>query len=93
MFHASLCKPLGIRKVESGIEDILGGVIGDATAPMYYHDIRIQVGSVQIPTRAAFSWDMSVAGILGRRGFFDNFSVKFDASTSPPTLELERINT
>ena len=92
MFHASLCNPLGIRKVESGIEDIIGGVIGGATAPMYYHDIKIQVGSEQIPIRAAFSWKMSVVGILGRRGFFDNFSIKFDASTSPPTLELERIH-
>jgi len=79
--------------VESGIEDILGGVIGGATAPMYYHNIKIQVGTEQIRTMAAFSWNISVTGILGRRGFFDNFSIKFDASTSPPTLELERINT
>jgi len=91
MFHANLCKPLGIRKVEKGIEDTLGGVIGGATAPMYYHNIGIQVGTERFQTMAAFSWEMSVVGILGRRGFFDSFSVKFDPSTSPPTLELDRI--
>lgn len=91
MFHASLCRPLGIERLEDGIEDTLGGIIGGPTAPMYYHKVKLLVGSEQVTTMAAFSWDLSVAGILGRRGFFDNFVVTFDATGVPPVLELNRI--
>lgn len=78
--------------MELGIEDQLGGVVPGARVPMYYHRIKIIVGSEQISTMAAFTWQIQVAGLLGRRGFFDNFSVKFDASSDPPVMEIDRIN-
>ena len=92
MFHADLCKSLGIKKVESGIKDTLGGVIPDAKVPMYYHKVTIQIGTQRFATMAGFSKELITAGILGRRGFFENFTVKFDASESPPFLEIERIH-
>lgn len=92
MFHASLCRTLGIRRVEDGIEVQLGGIIGGPTAPMFYHKVTILIGSEQIQTMAGFSWNLSVAGILGRRGFFENFIVRLDASGSPPILEIDRIH-
>ena len=91
IFHADLCRSLGIRKVESGIEDTLGGVVGGATGLMYYHPIKILIGSQRFATMAGFSKQLTTAGILGRRGFFENFTVKFDASESPPFLEVERV--
>jgi len=91
IFHADVCKSLGIRKVESGIKNTLGGVIGGATGLMYYHKVKIIIGSERIETMAGFSPQLSVAGILGRRGFFENFTVKFDASEHPPFLEVERV--
>jgi len=33
----------------------------------------------------------SLAGLLGRRGFFENFIVRFDHSSSPPYFDLEQI--
>jgi len=92
IFHADLCQSLGIRKLESGVKDTLGGVIPGATVPMYYHKVTIQVGAERFATMAGFSKQLTTAGILGRRGFFENFTVKFDASESPPFLEVERIN-
>jgi len=91
IFHADLCRPLGIRKVESGVPDTLGGVIHGAKVPMYYHRVTIQVGTERFSTMAGFAKELSTGGILGRRGFFENFTVKFDASEYPPFLEVERI--
>jgi len=91
MFHAGFCHSLGIRLTD-GIKTELGGVIPGATVPMYFHKIKILVGSQQVTTMAGFAEQLSVAGLLGRRGFFDNFIVKIDSSTNPPSCELERLN-
>jgi len=91
MFHAGFCRALGIN-LKDGIRSDLSGVVGGANGDMYYHKIKILVGSYQITTMAGFSEDMTVAGLLGRRGFFEEFIVKIDSSTTPPCFEYERIN-
>jgi hypothetical protein len=91
MFHAGFCHSLGIR-LEDGIKSNLGGVIGGAVVPIYFHRIKILVGTHQVTTMAGFSARLSVAGLLGRRGFFEAFVVKIDSSTSPPSFELDKIN-
>ena len=91
MFHAGFCRSLGI-KLEDGIESPLGGVIGGTTVPLYFHKVKILIGSEQVETMAGFSDKLSVAGLLGRRGFFDNFVVKIDSSTNPPFFEFEKIH-
>jgi hypothetical protein len=91
MFHANVCRSLGIN-LEDGIESPLGGVIGGTTVPLYFHKIKILIGSEQVETMAGFSDKLSVGGLLGRRGFFDNFVVKIDSSTNPPFFELEKIH-
>ena len=45
------------------------------------HAIRVQ---------AAFVSDFSIGGVLGRRGFFEEFRVVFDAPARPPYFEIER---
>lgn len=95
MFHASLCATLGIRRVEDGVEDILKGIVGGQGAPsepIYFHKVKIMIGSEILETMAGFCRRLAVGGLLGRRGFFDNFSVKFDASFYPPQLEIERLH-
>lgn len=95
MFHSDLCKPLGIRKVEEGIPEPLKGIIGGRGAPasmMYFHRVKILIRTECVETMASFCSDLAVAAILGRRGFFENFTVKFDCSVHPPMLELERIH-
>jgi hypothetical protein len=91
MFHAGLCRSLGIR-LEDGIKSGLSGVIGGAVVPIYFHKIKILVGTDQVTTMAGFADQLSVAGLLGRRGFFENFTVKIDSAPNPPWFELDKIN-
>ena len=56
-----------------------------------YHDISLYVGTDRVRIRAGFSDGVSVAAILGRRGFFDNFIVTFDPTFVPPGFEIQRV--
>jgi len=90
-FHADFLKPFKI-KLTDGIKDSLGGISKATAIPVYYHDIFILVGlDWKIGVRAGFSEELSVAGILGRTGFFDAFRVTFDHSEHPPILEINHI--
>jgi hypothetical protein len=91
MFHAGFCHSLGI-KLYDGIKSDLGGIIGGKLAPIYFHKIKIMVAGEQIETVAGFSEALSVAGLLGRRGFFENFIVRIDASVPPPSFDVEKIH-
>ena len=91
LFDASLCHPLGIKRVEHGIPGDLKGIISGPKASLYYHKIKVLINSEQFETMAGFSPRVSVAGILGRRGFFENFVVTIDSSVTPPVCNLQRI--
>jgi len=91
MFHAGVCRSLGI-KLEDGIRSDLGGVIGGQVRPMYFHTVKIPIGAEQFETMVGFSEHLAVGGLLGRRGFFENSIVKIDSSTNPPYFELEKIH-
>jgi hypothetical protein len=91
MFHAAFCRSLGIH-LEDSIKSDLGGVVGGVSVPIYYHRVKVLVGSQQLTTMAGFSDKLSVAGLLGRRGFFDDFIVRIDSSTTPPSFDLDKIN-
>ena len=75
-----------------GIKLELGGIIGRARSLIYYHMVKIQVGSEMLQTMVGFCAELSVAGVLGRRGFFESFIVKIDSSENPPSFELEKIH-
>jgi hypothetical protein len=91
LFHADFLKPFKIN-LKSGIEGFLGGIGKGTAIPVYYHDIHILVGmDWKIGVRAGFSEELSVAGVLGRIGFFDAFLVTFDHSEIPPVLDIVRI--
>ncbi len=91
IFHSSFCRLLGID-LESGIREDLRGVAWGPSAPMFFHKINIVIGSSQFETMAGFSSALAVAGILGRHGFFENFSVSFDPLPYPPEIELNQVN-
>ncbi len=91
LFHAQFCKSLGI-KLEDGVRDQLSGIVGGPSAPMYFHKVKVMVGSDQFETVAGFSSELAVAGILGRRGFFENFRCTFDPSDYPPSVELTKVH-
>jgi hypothetical protein len=92
MFHAGNCHSLGIKRLEDGIRDDLHGVIAGVRIPVYFHKVRVILFGEFFDTMAGFSRELSVAGLLGLRGFFENFIVKIDSSTSPPYCEIEKIH-
>lgn len=89
-FHADIGHAIGL-KVDRGIRAPIGGIVAGATIDVYYHDIHLWVGADRIKIRAGFSEKISVAAILGRRGFFENFIITFDPSSSPPGFEIQRL--
>jgi hypothetical protein len=91
LFHADILKTFNI-KLESGIEGTLGGIGKGPAIPVFYHDIRILIGlDWVIEVKAGFSEQLSVAGILGRNGFFDSFKIIFDHSTHPPSIDISKL--
>ncbi len=95
MFHASLCHAIGIERLEEEIRETLKGVVGGEGAPespVYFHKISIQIGADQFETMAGFSWSLAVGALLGRRGFFENFLIRFDCSLFPPQLDVRRLH-
>ncbi len=92
IFSADLCSSLGIKRLEDGIRDQLAGIINGPIAPVYYHRLKIVIASEQFETMAGFSDQVAFGGILGRRGFFENFIVTIDSSTIPPFCEIHKIH-
>ena len=90
LFHAQIGKQIGLD-VEKGPKRDIGGVGQGATIEAYYHNVKLWVGTGMIQIKAGFSPNLSVAGLLGRRGFFENFIIKFDPSASPPGFEIQRL--
>ena len=91
IFPTALADYLGI-KVTDGIESTVGGILKPDREPIYFHTVKIQVESNwNITVKAGFTKKLAWQGILGRNGFFDNFSVRFDHSVKPPQLHIEKI--
>jgi hypothetical protein len=78
-------------KLEDGIHSTTGGIVEGAKIDVYYHDVKLWVGAGVIQIRAAFSRDVSIGALLGRRGFFENFIITFDPSATPPGFDLQRL--
>jgi len=89
-FRTDIGRALGI-KIGSGAQSALGGVIEGPRSPVFFHSVGLYVGADLIRIKAGFCETLSVGGILGRNGFFDNYKVTFDQSASPPCFELQRI--
>jgi hypothetical protein len=88
---ADLAEYLGID-LKGGLEGTMGGLSHGMREPVYYHDVKLYVESDWvIDITAGFIKKLSVAGLLGRNGFFDNFKVRFDQSMTPSILEIEKI--
>ncbi len=66
--------------VRSGTKEIFGGIQDRGGAEAFFHKVTITVGGWSCRTTIGFSYDIAKHGfgILGQRGFFDIFIVKFD---------------
>lgn len=79
IFDAGLGEYLGIN-ITSGMEIQFGGIQSLGGAKAYIHKITLEIGGHEFKTEIGFSYDISKNGygILGQKGFFSLFSVKFD---------------
>jgi hypothetical protein len=68
-------------EVESGELFKLGGVTGENRVA-YFHKITIKVGNTSYQTKVGFMNDMREGsfGMVGQKGFFNHFAIKFDYS-------------
>lgn len=88
--HADIARAIGLN-IERGVRSAISGIVAGASIDVYYHDVNLWVAADRVKIRAGLSDTISVAAILGRRGFFENFIVTFDPSAIPPGFEIQRL--
>ena len=78
VFDAGIAEILGIN-LKSGREDKIAGLTG-ASEPFYLHTVIISVGGWEYEVEVGFLPNIGKYGygVVGQRGFFENFVVKFD---------------
>jgi hypothetical protein len=86
IFHSAIGRSIGLD-VHGGAREEVMGISGSQT--MYIHEIALYVPGGVITTRAGFSDDLPLAGLLGMKGFFEHFEVLFDPIQHE--CELERL--
>lgn len=79
IFDAEIGELLGID-IESGRKNVVGGIAGQ-TASYFTHQVEIEVGGWPYEIEAGFLPRVAGGfnyGVVGQKGFFDVFVVKFD---------------
>jgi hypothetical protein len=86
-FDAEVLIALGITGQVGRFNDIFG--VGGSKSSSYYHPITIKVGNISYNMEAGFvpllGGGLVSYGIVGQKGFFDKFVVKFNL----PKNEIE----
>ena len=79
IFDGQMGELLGLD-LNSGQSLDFGGIQALKGAKAFLHEIKIKIGGWSYKTIVGFSYDIAPFGfgILGQKGFFDLFSVKFD---------------
>jgi hypothetical protein len=89
ILNADLLAPLGLE-LRQGKQFPLVGVSGKAESEAYYHEIVLVIDEHAVRVRAGFVAGLFIGGLLGRRGFFDEFNVAFYAPTVPRYFQIEK---
>ena len=78
IFDAQIADVLGID-VTAGEKQMVSGITG-VPEPYYIHPITIKVGGWEYKIKAGFLSNIARLGygVVGQKGFFDVFLVKFD---------------
>ena len=77
IFPGMLGEALGIN-VHSGPKQLISG-LGARIIEARFHHVILKIGNIEIEVYAGFSFDtIGIDGLLGQRGFFDNFRVILD---------------
>ncbi|HYU45036.1 MAG TPA: hypothetical protein VEK84_02525 [Terriglobales bacterium] len=86
IFHAAIGRAIGLE-VEEGELTLTQGVAGPCK--LYLHDISLYIPGGPVLTRAGFSDDLPIAGLVGMLGFFEHFRITFDPTAL--RVDLERL--
>lgn len=91
LFRSDIARSVGID-VSAGIKQPIGGVVPGASADVYFQRANLHIEANWIvEINAGFIDNFQWGALLGRRGFFDRFVVKFDHSANPPVFEIDQI--
>jgi hypothetical protein len=90
LFHWRIGELLGLD-VARGVRDTVLGALRSPRSEVFYHRLRMDVAGESLDILAGFSRDALQPCLLGRDGFFDHFRITFDPETSPPGLEIDRV--
>ncbi|MDP3987911.1 MAG: hypothetical protein Q8P80_02095 [Candidatus Levybacteria bacterium] len=79
ILDAKIGEYLGLN-IKSGIKEVFGGIQEGDNAEAFLHEVIINIGGWNYKTTLGFSYNIANHGfcILGQKGFFDIFIVKFD---------------
>lgn len=68
--------------IKKGEKITFGGIQDKNGSTAYLHSVDINIGGWDYKTRVGFSYNIAKHGygILGQKGFFDLFTIKFDLS-------------
>ncbi len=79
IFDAAIGETLGLD-VRSGKAERFGGIQEAGASSAYFHEITLVIGGWKYRTTVGLSYDIAKHGygILGQKGFFDLFTVKFN---------------
>lgn len=79
IFDSEIGEYIGID-IKSGVKEIFGGVQELSGAEAFLHKINLNIGGRDYKAIVGFSYDIAKHGfgILGQKGFFDLFIIKFD---------------
>jgi hypothetical protein len=89
LFDAFIGASIGI-KIDKGAEGDVGGIITGAKSKVYFHNVKLVIGTEMVDIKAGFCWD-TTGNLLGQTGFFDNFAVSFHPAFQPPCFDIERV--
>jgi hypothetical protein len=91
LFQADMGRAIGLD-IKKGEKCPVSGVVKGAELTAYFHTICMSIEDTwTVDVMAGFLDDFNVGALLGRRGFFDTFSARFDHTNHPPTLEIDKI--
>ncbi len=90
IFNAEIGELLGLN-VRAGKRKEFSGIIGKPFE-VYFHNLTLEVGGWQCKIIAGFSYEISPYGfgILGQKGFFNLFRIKFIFSKGIIEITPER---
>ena len=91
IFNDEVAEAIGIEDITTGVKFKFGGVTGKSEVG-YSHTETIAVKDCSYQTKVGFSASIrdDGIGIVGQKGFFDRFAIKFDHSKKDVILRKKK---